>query len=203
MSVQNVKNKPYLIGLTGGIASGKTTVAHFFREHGVPVIDSDTIVKELWEKDHDMVKEIEDAFGIDMSQHGKKILTDLIFHDDQKRMQLNRIIHPKVFLQIEKEKNALHHEPIIMIDMPLLIEVGYQKEVDYVVLVFVDQQTQLKRLMDRDHISEKEAYFRINSQMSLEEKKAYANLILDNTQDIQNLKITIQNFLNQIKHEKQ
>ena len=88
-----------------------------------------------------------------------------------------------------------------MIDMPLLIEVGYQKEVDITVLVYVDQQTQLKRLIARDHLSENDAYMRINSQMSLEEKKAHADVILDNRSDTHQLEKQIISFLNSLKHE--
>ena len=203
MSVQIVKHKPYLIGLTGGIASGKTTAANLFKEKGIPVIDSDSIVKMLWQNDLDMVKEIEMTFGYKMTNEGKKKLAQTIFQDDEKRMMLNRIIHPKVFSIIEDEKKKMSDQEIIVIDMPLLIEVGYQREVDTVVLVYVDLKTQIDRLMNRDHLSEENAYLRINSQMSLEEKKGYADLVLDNTKDILHLNNEIHNFLCRIKHEKQ
>ena len=201
MSVQIVKHKPYLIGLTGGIASGKTTAANLFKEKGIPVIDSDSIVKMLWQNDLDMVKEIEMTFGYPMTNEGKKKLAQTIFQDDEKRMMLNRIIHPKVFSIIEDEKKKMSDQGIIVIDMPLLIEVGYQREVDTVVLVYVDLKTQIDRLMSRDDLSEENAYLRINSQMSLEEKKGYADLVLDNTKDILHLNNEIHNFLCRIKHE--
>ena len=201
MSVQIVKHKPYLIGLTGGIASGKTTASNMFKEEGIKVIDSDHIVKTLWQNDQDMIKEIELSFGYPMTEEGKKRLASEIFQDDEKRKILNRIIHPRVFSIIEDEKKKLSDEKIIVIDMPLLIEVGYQSEVDTVVLVYVDLMTQLNRLISRDHLSEDSAYLRINSQMSLEEKKDYADLILDNTKEIKYLKEAIKNFLNRVKHE--
>lgn len=202
MSVQTVKHKPYIIGLTGGIASGKTTASDYFKEKGIPIIDSDDIVKDLWQKDQHMVQEIEDTFGYKMTAEGKKRLTQEIFQDDFKRAQLNRIIHPKVFKKIEDEKKRYQHEAIILVDMPLLIEVGYQKEVNQVVLVYVDKDTQLDRLMKRDHLSKEDAYMRINSQMSMEEKKEYADVILDNTHDISTLKEAIDSFLKRIIHEK-
>jgi dephospho-CoA kinase len=148
-----------------------------------------------------MRQEIEDAFGYTMDESGIKRLTQDIFSNDDKRKILNRIIHPRVFKRIEDLKEELYHEPIIMIDMPLLIEVGYQKEVDITVLVYVDQQTQLKRLIARDHLSENDAYMRINSQMSLEEKKAHADVILDNRSDTHQLEKQIISFLNSLKHE--
>lgn len=104
MSVQIVKHKPYLIGLTGGIASGKTTAANLFKEKGIPVIDSDSIVKMLWQNDLDMVKEIEMTFGYKMTNEGKKKLAQTIFQDDEKRMMLNRIIHPKVFQSLKMRR---------------------------------------------------------------------------------------------------
>lgn len=201
MSVQPVKDKPLIIGLTGGIASGKTTASRIFKACHIPIIDSDHIVKELWAHDVSMRQEIEDAFGYTMDESGIKRLTQEIFSNDDKRKVLNRIIHPRVFKRIEDLKEGLYHEPIIMIDMPLLIEVGYQKEVDITVLVYVDQQTQLKRLIARDHLGENDAYMRINSQMSLEEKKAHADVILDNRSDIQHLEKQIIGFLKSIKHE--
>lgn len=202
MSAQIVKNKPYIIGLTGGIASGKTTASDYFKEKGIPIIDSDEIVKDLWQNDSHMVQEIEDTFGYHMTIEGKKRLTQEIFQDDFKRAQLNRIIHPKVFKKIEDEKKYYQHERIILVDMPLLIEVGYQKEVDQVVLVYVDKDTQLDRLMKRDHLSKEDAYMRINSQMSMEEKKEYADVILDNTHDVTTLKEDIDSFLHSITYEK-
>lgn len=202
MSVQTVKNKPFIIGLTGSIASGKTTASHIFKQAGIQVIDSDEIVFQLWLNDQQMISEIEDAFGYKMDQQGKKNLTQEIFRNDQKRAILNRIIHPKVFKKIEQQKKQLIDEPIIVIDMPLLIEVGYQKEVDIVVLVFVDKDTQLKRLMLRDQLTQEDAYMRINSQMSMEEKKGYADVILDNTKDIKDLVNDIHNLIERIKHEK-
>ena len=85
---------------------------------------------------------------------------------------------------------------MMIIDMPLLIEVGYQRFVDQVILVYVDQETQIKRLMKRDQINENEALVKIQSQMSMEEKKAYADVILDNTKDILSLKKVLFAFLN-------
>lgn len=201
MSVQDVKTKPYLVGLTGGIASGKTTVSHLFLEEGVSVIDSDQIVKDLWKTDINMVDEIEQAFGYPMNLEGKKKLAKDIFRDEKKRQILNHIIHPRVFHVIEQEKMRLKGEKIIIIDMPLLIEVGYQDKVDEVLLVYVDEPTQIMRLMKRDGISKDEALAKIQSQMSLEDKKAYADVVVNNQQDITSLHAQVKSFLKQRIHE--
>lgn len=202
MSVQIVRDKPLLIGLTGGIASGKTTVSNFFKDEGIPVIDSDLIVKSLWEHDVEMVKEIEQVFGISNSLYLKNELSKIIFKDKEQRNKLNQIIHPRVFSRIDEEKKKFQNAFMMIIDMPLLIEVGYQRFVDQVILVYVDQETQIKRLMKRDQINENEALVKIQSQMSMEEKKAYADIILDNTKDILSLKKSVIRFLKCVKNEK-
>jgi dephospho-CoA kinase len=203
MSVQPVNTKPHLIGLTGGIASGKTTAAHIFSQLGITVIDSDVIVKDLWKTDRKMVQIIESTFGYTMDVEGKKRLSQAIFEDKVKRLSLNSIVHPRVFKKIEIEKAKHQHEPILVIDMPLLIEVNYIPRVDQVVLIYVDQRTQIERLMSRDHLSEELAMKRIQSQMSLEEKKAYADVIIDNSTTIDELKTHIIAFLKTIGYEKQ
>ncbi|PKK92356.1 MAG: dephospho-CoA kinase, partial [Tenericutes bacterium HGW-Tenericutes-7] len=180
MSVQTVKTNQTIIGLTGGIGSGKTTAANHFKSLDIPVIDSDEIVKNLWAFDDDMKHEIEETFGVVISsKDDKKSFAKKIFEDEDKREKLNQIIHPRVFNQIDVLKKTLRQDKIIVIDMPLLIEVGYQNKVDKVMLIYVDLHTQLKRIMARDHLSKKDALLRIQAQMPLEEKKAYADYIVD------------------------
>lgn len=203
MSVQRVNTKPYLIGLTGGIASGKTTATRIFRECGLTVIDSDDIVKDLWKNDKKMVQIIESTFGYPMDEIGKKRLAQAIFEDKVKRLALNSIVHPRVFNRIEIEKRKHKNEPILIIDMPLLIEVNYIPRVDQVILIYLDQETQKQRLMLRDHVSEEDAIKRMSSQMSLEDKKAYADVIIDNTKSIDDLQSQILAFLKTIGYEKQ
>lgn len=203
MSVQTVNTKPYIIGLTGGIASGKTTAAHIFCDLGLTVIDSDAIVKDLWKTDRKMVQILETTFGYPMDAQGKKRLSQAIFEDKLKRLTLNSIVHPRVFRKIDIEKRKHQHEPILVIDMPLLIEVNYIPRVDQVMLIYVDQYTQKERLMRRDHLSEEEALKRMKSQMSLEEKKAYADVIIDNSTTVDDLKRQIIDFLKTIGYEKQ
>lgn len=202
MSVQPVKSKSVLIGLTGSIGSGKTTVSKMFQSFGIPVIDSDLIVRNLWKNDTEMVKEIEDTFGFQMDQAGKKRLAQTIFNNEEERLKLNSIIHPRVFQKVEEEKMRLSDSPWIMIDMPLLFEVGYESKVDEVVLVDVDQNQQVERLMKRDGISETEAITRIQSQMSLEKKRSLADVILDNRGDLNSLEHQVKTYIKGLKHEK-
>lgn len=203
MSVQTVKTKQTIIGLTGGIGSGKTTAANHFKSLDIPVIDSDEIVKHLWTYDLEMKQTIEQTFGIVISnKDDKKMFAKKIFEDEEKRKMLNEIIHPRVFKQIEILKKTHKQDKIIVIDMPLLIEVGYQKEVDKVMLIYVDQHTQLKRIMARDHLTKKDALSRIQAQMSLDDKKAFADYIIDNRESIEALHYKIDEIVRGILYEK-
>jgi dephospho-CoA kinase len=202
MSVQNVKNRPYIIGLTGGIASGKTTSSKYFQKQGVFVIDSDEIVKNLWDKNKEMVQKAESLFEFPIKTTAdKKKISQLIFNDKKLRMKLNDIVHPYVFNKIDHIIKGLIDQKIILIDMPLLFEVGYEKKCDVTCLVYVDQKTQIERLMKRDDISKEKAILKINSQMSLEEKKVKADVIFDNQLELNYLYYQIDQFLRGIKHE--
>jgi len=203
MSVQAVKTKPILIGLTGGIGSGKTTASNYFQSLGIPVIDSDLIVKRLWKENKEMVLKIEKSFGFPIeSDLDRKKLAKIIFSDSKKREVLNQIVHPFVFLEIEKEKSFYTDRELIVIDMPLLIEVDYISKVDYVLVVYVSKDTQITRLIQRDELSIEEATKRIQAQMPLDEKRAFADVVLNNETTICDLYYQIDSFLRGLKDEK-
>lgn len=203
MSVQLVKNKPYIIGLTGGIASGKTTASKYFQSKNIPVIDSDSIVKKFWEENTEMVQKAESLFGFSIqTKEDKKRVSQLIFSDKKYRLKLNEIIHPYVFSQIQTQLDELSDEPIIVVDMPLLFEVGYEKKCDVTCLVHVSEAIQIERLTKRDDISKEEAIKRIDTQASLEEKKIKADIIFDNEGDLNYLHFQIDQFLRGLNDEK-
>lgn len=201
MSVQPVNAKPIIIGLTGGIASGKSTASLIFKAHQIPVIDNDQIVHNLWEHHQEMVKKVEDHFGFRIQGEGRKKLAKIIFGDETKRRELNAIVHPYVFEKIEEEKHRLASEPIIVIDMPLLFEVGYEDLCDEVCLVYVEPKIQLQRLMLRDQLNEEDATKRINSQMTIEKKKALADVIFDNQLTIKDLEEQIDSYIRGLRNE--
>ena len=204
MSVQSVKNKPIIIGLTGGIASGKTTAVNYFKQFNLPVIDSDQIVKKLWKEQKEMIHKAESFFGFSIqTDEDLQKLAKIIFSNSKKREKLNHIVHPYVFKEIEHQKEALTHEPLIIIDMPLLIEVKYTHHVDYVCLVYVDLETQIERLMKRDGLSQEDALKRIHSQMPLEQKREHADYIFDNSNSQNYLYHQIDMFLGGVMNEKQ
>lgn len=203
MSVQNVSTSPIIIGLTGGIASGKTTASNYFLQLNIPVIDSDHIVKELWENNQEMIDKVEAFFHLSVKTYeDRKKLGHLIFHNDQKREALNHMVHPYVFDEIEQLKREYHNSPYIVIDMPLLIEVGYQELCDYVLVVYVDLETQIKRLVTRDALDRTEAITRIHAQLLLEEKIKHADVILNNNGSLDELYQQIDEFLRGIQNEK-
>ena len=200
MSVQHVKNKPYIIGLTGGIASGKSTASAYFKSKDIEVIDSDLIVKVLWENEEEMIHKAESLFGFPIkTKADKKKISSLIFDDKKLRSKLNEIVHPYVYHKIEEQLNQLENHRLVVIDMPLLFEVGYDKKCDITCLVYVNQDIQVERLMKRDAISKEKALTRIEAQMSLDHKKLKADIIFDNQMDLNFLYYQIDQFLRGIK----
>ncbi|MGI6344474.1 MAG: dephospho-CoA kinase [Bacillota bacterium] len=175
------------IGLTGGIASGKSTVSAMLQELGAFVVDSDQLAREVVLPGQPAYRQIVHEFGSDILQPDGEIdrrrLGQLIFADAERRRRLNEITHPAVIRRIEEIVNTLeesgHQQPVIL-DIPLLIEANLQHLVDQVWLVTVRPDTQLKRLMERNGYGESEAQRRIAAQMPLEEKAQYADRIIDN-----------------------
>ena len=187
-----------VIGLTGGIATGKSTVANIIKEYGYRVIDADKIARDVVERGQPAYKEIVNNLGEGILHEDKSInrrkLGDIIFQDKTLRERLNNIVHPYIFktikeLIIEYSKS----EKYIFVDIPLLIE-EMDKFEEYGVcfneiwLVYTDEATQLNRLVKRDSINREEGIERIKAQMSIDLKRKYATKIIDNCGDFQTLK---------------
>ena len=175
------------IGLTGGIASGKSTVAKLFQKKGAYLIDFDVLVRSVEEPGAPAWKRIVENFGTEiLSEDGtidREKLGAIVFRDKEKLEKLNGIVHPLVFEEWErqiadiKKKNP---DAIVISDIPLLIEVGKVDEVDLVVLVYISQEEQIRRLMERDGCNREDALVRIDSQMSIDEKLWYSDFVVDN-----------------------
>jgi len=175
------------VGLTGGIAGGKSTVAKMFQEKGAYLIDFDLLAHSLEEPGGLAWKGVVDNFGQGILREDGAIdrekLGAIVFRDNDKLKELNRIVHPLVFREweqqiadIEKKKS----DAIIISDIPLLIEVGKMGAVDLVLLVYISKEDQIRRLMERDGFSRIEALVRLDSQMSIDEKLVYSDLVIDN-----------------------
>jgi dephospho-CoA kinase len=181
-----------VIGLTGGIASGKSTVSRVLRELGAPVIDSDLVAKEVVRPGTEAWRELVEAFGSRcLHSDGtidRRLLGDQVFGNPELVRRLNEITHPRIICSIKNQLRELDSPkpdrkrfPAVIVDAPVLIEAGMVDMVDEVWLVVVDQETQIQRLMARDHFGLQQAMNRINAQMSMEAKMRYADVIIDNT----------------------
>lgn len=180
----------FLLGLTGGIASGKSTISRYFSEKSIPVIDADIVARQVVEPGEIGLRRIVNTFGEDVLQDSgelnRKKLGQIIFNDDQKRTQLNdmlsELIRENILSQIKhyQSKNA----SLIVLDIPLLFEGRYDSIVDEVMVSYIPREVQLTRLMARDNLSKEDALKRINSQMSLDKKKELADVVINNTGNI-------------------
>lgn len=175
-----------LFGLTGGIASGKSTVCRWLVDAGIPVVDSDQVSREVVQPGSEGLAEIAQTFGAELIRADgsldREALGRRIFPDAEARQKLNAILHPRIqALSAEKTLAfAQSGAPFVVLDIPLLFEVRDPKSFDAVIVVYVDADTQLQRLMARNSLSEAEARSRIASQMPLEEKRTRADKVIDN-----------------------
>jgi dephospho-CoA kinase len=179
------------IGLTGGIASGKSTVSSLLIELGFPVIDADQIAREAVKPGEEPYKKIVETFGREILLENGEInrpkLGSIIFHDQEKRDLLNKIVHPFVRRRMIEQKEALFEkgEKAVILDIPLLFESKLTHLVDKTILVYVDADVQLERLMRRNDLTENEAKARIASQMPLVQKVPLADAVINNNGTIE------------------
>ena len=176
-----------IIGLTGTIGSGKSTVSARLANLGALVLDADTISREAVKKGADGLNKIAEVFGKEVidanGELDRKALAGIVFSDESKRLILNGIIHPQVLKALKERthgEKALNPDRMIVWDVPLLIEVGWVEYVDSVWLVTAPEQTRINRIMARDGCTIKQAQSRICAQMSEEEKARFSNEIIDN-----------------------
>lgn len=185
------KKRRHIAALTGGIASGKSTVARMFVESGAYLIDADAAARRVVEPGEPAWQEVVEHFGRDilLANHelDRKKLGAIIFHHPQERARLNQIIHPRVIEKIDRETQDIHEaQPrrVIIVDVPLLIEAGMHTAYAEVIVVDVPEEVQLRRLMARDQLSLPEAQVRIQAQMPLSEKVSYATYVIHNDESL-------------------
>jgi len=178
--------------LTGGIASGKSTVSRIFQELGVYVIDADIVARQVVEPERPAWKEIVAHFGQDiLLENGyinRKKLGMIVFDQPEELRILEHIIHPRVIEEINRQEHHIREtdqEHLILVDVPLLIEASMHTDYLTIIVVYVSEEIQLKRLMNRDNISENIARQRIAAQMPLSEKTKYATHVINNDETIE------------------
>ncbi len=173
-----------VVGLTGGIATGKSVVSNMFRKLGAFIVDADKIARELTLPGSPIIGELVSRLGADIrSGDGgidRKRLRKRIIEDESARLLLNRILHPAI---IEREDALVKDAsaPLVIVDAALLIETGSHKRFKDVILVYAPKPIQLQRLMQRDHMTEADARRFIATQMDIEEKKKIVNHLIDNS----------------------
>ena len=193
------------VGLTGGICSGKSTISSMIKEAGIPVIDADIIAREVLEKYPDILLRVRATFGGHFfdwrGDFRRREFGNHIFRFPKQRVKYEQIIMPyiKKYIEEELEDYRKKKEKIVILDAPTLIENKMHEEMDYVILVCADNSVQIRRVMERDKLSKVEAVSRINSQMSMEEKKEYANILIDNNGDLENTKKQVDDLMKFLK----
>lgn len=197
----------WVIGLTGGIGSGKSTVAHWLAEHGISVLDADRTVHELLENDQETIDEVVSEFGQGMlSKTGgiaRRILGERVFSDSEARKRLEKILHPRVADSMQKQQIKLEAEgeKICVWDVPLLFEAGFHKRVNEIWVVWLPSSTQRERVMKRDALTLQEVDLRIKAQYALEDKVRQARVVIDNSGTWQETEVQLVNELARIKRD--
>jgi dephospho-CoA kinase len=176
------------VGLTGGIGSGKSTVSKAFALLGAKVLDADEVAREVLLPGRPAWTKLRETFGSEFFHSDGKLrrskLRRLVFADPQQRSRLNAIVHPEVMRAIERrseEMTFLAEDTVVLVDVPLLLEVGVAHRFDKVIVVYVSESVQIERLTQRDGLSIEEAGQALSAQMDLGEKVKQADFVIDNS----------------------
>lgn len=194
----------YFLGLTGGIASGKSTADEFFKKKKIPIIDSDLIAHKIMEIGQNGYKAVVDYFGTDILNDDQTInrrkLGGIVFNDKAKLKKLNELTHPLVHQEIKKQmaRYRANQEKLVVIDVPLLFESGFESLCNGVLVISITPELQIERLMKRNAFTKKEAIARINNQMPLSEKEKRATYVVANTGTIDDLEKKLSDLLQEI-----
>ncbi|HEX7027127.1 MAG TPA: cell division protein ZapD [Gammaproteobacteria bacterium] len=177
----------FVVGLTGGIGSGKSTIAKLFAEHNVPIIDADLIARELVEPGQAALEEIVDTFGPDvLNRDGtldRRKLRARVFEDAGQRKRLEAILHPRIRHDMMERLEAVNAPYAVMV-IPLLIDTGYWNMIDRILVVDVDEEDQLQRVMQRDGVTREQAQAIVDTQVSREDRLVAADDVIENHSDI-------------------
>ncbi|MDY6932467.1 MAG: dephospho-CoA kinase [Halobacteriota archaeon] len=194
------------VGLTGGIATGKSLVSKFFKELGAYIIDYDQVSREIVEPDQNAWKRIVEYFGDDILKSDRSIdrekLGKIVFDDPEKRKELEAITHPEIFIEVRRRVSDIKKadsDALIIQDIPLLFEAKLEKTVDKIIVVRTSAAIQKKRLMDRDGFSESDAEKRLKAQMPLDEKVKLADFVISNDDTVSETKKAVKDLFLALK----
>jgi dephospho-CoA kinase len=193
------KDVSLLVGLTGGIGSGKTLAASIFKNLGAIIIDADILCRELVMPGQPALQEIAQRFGHDIlnsaGELDRKELASIVFQDANSKKDLENILHPLVFAEEQRFYQAIcqpNPHALVIIDAALLIESGNYKNVDKVILVACDEENQIQRVLKRGGFNREEVSDRIRSQMPLAEKRKFADYIIENDSTEEHLRESVE-----------
>lgn len=190
------------LGLTGGIATGKSQADAYFKSKGYPIVDTDLIAHQLMQPGGASWQKIKDEFGTDYLNSdqtiNRKKLSNFVFKNTQALTRLNDITHPLIKAEMHKQMHNYKNK-LIIVDVPLLFESGFDKYIDASLLIDTTPELELKRLMARNGFTREQAQIRIDSQMPLAQKRALATYIINNTGTIEQLNQQLQEFLNNLE----
>ena len=196
-----------IVGLTGGISSGKSTVSSYLKQLKIPVIDADEVARKVVEPNSQGAIEIRKTFGSDVFEEdgslNRQKLGALIFSNAENRQKLDELLQPliKIMILDEIEEYRQKGENMIVLDLPLLFEKQYEELCEEIIVVYIPKELQLERLMRRNQYTKQEALSRIDSQLSIEEKRKRATVLLDNQGTIQQLYHQVEQWLVETKND--
>jgi len=194
-----------ILGLTGGIASGKSTVSTWFKDQGLPVLDADFVYKELTKPGQVLYNRLVETFTSQILLEDDTInwprLSQKVFSDEGFRNKLNQLTHPIVKEELLSRIASLKQQGVglVIVSVPLLFEAGFDQFCDATICVDVPRSVQIERLMARDRLTKEQAVVRIDSQMPLSKKKKLATYVLDNGKDREKTKMQLERLLATIK----
>ncbi|EIZ1101590.1 dephospho-CoA kinase [Listeria monocytogenes] len=189
------------IGLTGSVATGKSTVSNMIQQAGIPLVDADVAARKVVEPGTEGLKEIVAYFGEEIlladGTLDRAKLGEIIFKDKEKREKLNEITHPRVkdYMLEARERFFRAGEELVFFDIPLLFESHLESLVDQIVVVWTTPETELKRLMERNNLTKEDALRRIESQMGIDEKARKADFVIDNNESLEKTQKQVYTFI--------
>lgn len=201
----SANRKVYIVGLTGGIASGKSEAARHLESIGARCLDADAVSRSMTAPGGPLLPALREAFGdgvfFDDGTLNRRALGDIVFGDPMKRRLLDAVTHPAIqkAMMDDVEKAEEEGVPIVILNVPLLYETGMDALCDETWLISLDYDKQLERLMKRDGLSREQAEARIHSQMPLEEKEAHATVIIDNRRTVEKMCAELTSLYNSLE----
>lgn len=204
-----VRRKKYLnskiVGVTGGIGSGQTTVCEVFNREGCKVINLDRKAKEVINRNKTVQNEIKKEFGENVFYKNRslnrKLLAQIVFNDESKVEKLNRIVHPRMVENMVEEIETARFSgkfPLIIVDAALIYEIAIEQLFDVVIVVYANTRQRIQRVMNRDKMKKEEILARIDKQIPLEEKKKWADYVIDNRGNLQDLNNQVTKIMNEL-----